>query len=846
LLPSFVALAFCLGQLALPAGIAGEDKKPPKEAELIRTDLNGDPLPAGAVVRMGTARLHHPTRLECVAFSPDGKELASLGDEESIRIWEAATGRPLREIAIGSDRAECFVFSPDGNTIATGSYRGTILLLDAKTGGDQRDLLGHKRGVRALAFSPDGKILASAGSDKTIRLWEPGTASQIRILTGHQDAVNSVAFSPDGKALASGGWDRTVRLWDVATGKEVRTFQGCKGQSKESAVNCVVFSPDGKRLAAGSQGEEFGEGTVVFWDVATGKELPPLRGYTKERHVFSIAFSPDGRHLAVGGFDTSLCLWDPHTGKQVHELGPNCVTSVRFSPKGETLASGDLSGNIRLWDPTTGKERPLPIGDRYSLQTVAVSPAGKTAATLGEARVIRVWEAATGKHLCQLTAENSSWSSCPSLLFLPDGHTLVEARDNKNLTFWDTRTGKQVRKIHHKAGEIVSFTTSPDGKRIAVWSWKKDSAIALLEVSTGKALREVEVPHDSRWRNAKIVARIGVAPEANILAASRGRTIQLWKLHTGDKLRSFRASEDEVAALAFSPDGKLLASGEKEEWYSGSHSTRWDWTVRVWDASTGKAVLSIAQKRQCNSITFSPDGRLLAAASKYGSIRIWEVMTGQQLLQLSDTWSHANSLAFLPDRGHLASAMSDGTALIWELKPSGWAKPKGPLGAKELAALWADLGGTDAEKAFRAVCTLAAAPTEAVPFLAQRLHAIPRLKEEVIAGLIADLGHESFPRREAAHKLLLRVRIQAETALRKALAQTKSLEVRNRIKSIVRSLEGWLIKNPETLRNLRSVWALERSGTKEARQLLQKLAEGAPEARLTQAAQQALNHLARR
>jgi WD40 repeat protein len=272
-----------------------------------------------------------------VAFSNDGRLLASGFLNGGIQVWEVDSGLQAYTLAAHLASVNSVAFSPDNLWLVSSSRDRKIKLWDASTGGAVQTLNGHEAEVRSVTFSPDGQWLVSGSHDRTVRIWRVATGHEVQSLQGHNRQVTSVAFSPDGSLIASGSWDRTIRLWDVVSGRVLRTLPG-----HARGVASVVFSPDGKWLASGGE-----DAMVKLWDVATGRELQFFRGHNNS--ISSIAFSPDGGMLAAGSLGQNILIWKVSTGTVIKHLRYDNISynSVAFSPKGQWLALG--SRDLQLW-----------------------------------------------------------------------------------------------------------------------------------------------------------------------------------------------------------------------------------------------------------------------------------------------------------------------------------------------------------------------------------------------------------------------------------------------------------------------------------------------------------------
>jgi tricorn protease-like protein len=303
-------------------------------------------LAAPGARAVASLELKQTTWAQAVAFAPDGKSLAVAGRDGTIRLWDMATGKKLREWSAHLGEARSVAFSPDGKAVASGGDDFQVYVWEVATGKPLRRLQGHDDVVAAVAFSPDGNTLASAGQDTTVRLWDLAGGKGPRVLEGHRSWVQSLSFSPDGKLLISGGRDARVLLWDVTAGKQVRRLHGEQGQ-----VWAVAFSPDGRTVASAGNGE-----SLHLWDATTGQELRAIREF---QGAYAVAFSPDGRAL-IGGGKEGVRLWEVATGEVANTLQgrAGAVLAVAFAPDGRRVGFGGEDSAVRIVDAANVSDRP--------------------------------------------------------------------------------------------------------------------------------------------------------------------------------------------------------------------------------------------------------------------------------------------------------------------------------------------------------------------------------------------------------------------------------------------------------------------------------------------------------
>ncbi|MHB1423976.1 MAG: sigma-70 family RNA polymerase sigma factor [Gemmataceae bacterium] len=810
---------------------------PPGATEKQRgVDRYGDPLPLGAVSRLGTVRFRHGQRIRWVAFSPDGKSIASASTGHSIRVWERATGREVRRITGHQDAVNFVAFTADGKHLvsSSGTYEehkdASVRLWDAATGREIRRLLPDGQAIEpfaAVALSVDGKTLAAGRGDRFSLVGVPDG----RVLGSCRvpDAkLKSIRFSPDGARLAAdfdsvGG----ICLFDVKT---TRLLWQNKDQPSDYMYAGLAFAPDGRTLAAAINVKK----PMRLLDVATGKEVRRFEG--KYNAAAPLLFSGDGRRLFSDGWGRKGIIWDVADAKAIGTLDPSISTArcLVLSPDGKTLAEAGERA-IRFWDAATGKMLPEPEAASSMIDGLALSPDGKTLLTASHFDPVagaRIWNLDSGRQQAVLKGRESS----RTVAFSPDGRTFAAGCYYGTPVVADTATGRIIRGFEGASQLIDSLAWSPDGKLLVGTGWIAQT-IRLWEPGTGR-----ELPPLGTLPNAGGAKCLAFSPDGQYLATGgMDRVIRLWDVAARKEVRQLTGQQGTIWDLAFAPDGQTIAAVTATGKYI-FYANGADRAIRLWDVGTGRLRRTLRGPESGSwSVAWSPDGRILATGGEDGEIRLWESATGRERVRLKGHEGPVAALSFTRDGRRLVSGSSDTTALIWDPRTAS-SPPHPPLPA-DYVGLWADLAAEDAFRAFQAMCALATASDRTAEWLKERLHSIQPPDPKYLSRLLADLDDAQFSVREKASLELEKLAELAAPTLQETLKTRPSLELRRRVERLLDKLDE---QSAEQRRGIRSVELLEQLGTPQARAILKALSSGATGARLTQEAKASLARLAAR
>ncbi|QRV98239.1 WD repeat-containing protein [Ceratobasidium sp. AG-Ba] len=584
--------------------------------------------------------------VNCVAYSPNGDQIAVALDNDNIHIWSAHTGKQIGQPLQGhTSSVNSVAYSHDSAYIVSGSDDNTVRIWNAHVGEQiGQPLQGHTDPVNSVAYSHDSAYIVSGSDDGTVRIWDAHVGEQIgQPLQGHTDPVNSVAYSHDSAYIVSGSDDGTVRIWDAHVGEQI----GQPLQGHTDPVNSVAYSHDSAYIVSGSD-----DNTVRIWDAHTGEQIgQPLQGHTD--WVRSVAYSHDSAYIVSGSYDKTVRIWDAHTGEQIGQPlqgHTDPVNSVAYSHDSAYIVSGSYDKTVRIWDAHTGEQIGQPLqGHTFSVYSVAYSHDSAYIVSGSLDNTVRIWDAHTGEQIGQ-PLQGHTWS-VNSVAYSHDGAYIVSGSSDKTVRIWDAHTGEQIgQPLQGHTFSVNSVAYSHDSAYIV--SGSSDNTVRIWDAHTGEQIGQPLQGHT--WSVNSVAYS---HDSAYIVSGSRDKTVRIWDAHTGEQIgQPLQGHTWSVNSVAYSHDGAYIVSGSDDN------------TVRIWDAHTGEQIGQPLQGHTdwVRSVAYSHDSAYIVSGSDDNTVRIWDAHTGEQIGQpLQGHTFSVNSVAYSHDSAYIVSGSSDKTVRIW-------------------------------------------------------------------------------------------------------------------------------------------------------------------------------------
>lgn len=623
-----------------------------------------------------------------VAMSPNAAWLVSIDRDGSARLWDvekrsekakldregAATTTPAGTAnntrpAVPGDAPEgeaiqSVAYSRDGKWIALAREDGHISIRNTADGSVFKEIEAFTDVAASVCFSNDSQLIAAGSFDKTVKIWRVESGELLAELDGHTNWIFSVAFSPDNKFLATASYDKTIKIWDVAQASTITTLTG-----HTAGVRSVIFTPDQKYLISGSA-----DRTAIVWELPDFKPIATLKGHTAA--VRAVACSPDGNTVATASEDATVKLWKTSDWSELTTIqGTEGIMfwCVAFSPAGRTLAAGAFDGTVKLYDPANGKPRQSLRASTEAITSVAFAPGAREIVAGSIDKLLRRWPAqattatdksnsgSTEKPIELKAAEGATALNAvvlkvdqpvSSLAFTRDGKRIAVGtglyRSAGSLQLWDVSSRERLWQGEEFRFGVPAVAYSPDEQRIAMGNFA-DNFLRMIDANSGKQIKEI------RGHRSKI-ASVAFSPNGKMIAtASLDRDIKIWDATTYRELKTITGHSDFVYSIAFSGDGKRILTGS------------FDRTARIWDVETGKEVQQLkGHKGPVQQAVYSRDGRLIATAAGDSTVRIYDAASSEFLLTLRGHRNKVESIAFALNSHRIATASADKSVRLWD------------------------------------------------------------------------------------------------------------------------------------------------------------------------------------
>ena len=625
-------------------------------------------LPDMRVLRASSPQDGHTNRVYSVAYSPNGKFLASASKDGTVNIWDATTLTVLETLVVVQNislyngyGAFAVAYSPDGTSLAVVGADGRLTVWNTSTWELLYQAASHRGQVRAVAYSHDGKYIATGGDDGIARIWDALTGKKVYDLggsAGNRSGIETVIFSLNDFTLFTGGNnDKNIYAWNVAVGQLAYELKD-PGDNGGNTVNGLAISPDGRRLASSGS-----DRLIRIWNLDIKNIVMQIPGHVD--WVYGLAFSPDGKTLISASADRTIRLWDTQYGRsQMILTGPsNQVFGVAVSPDGRYLASASADTYVRLWDISLEGSREVATLDHgENVHDVLVSPDGKVLASAGTNGVINLWDASTGALLNKL---ESTARSAEVLFWNKDSRHLAAGYMSGQALIWDTKTASPVLTIPGDGSALWGLSLSPDGALIATGG---DAGVAhIYDSQTGKEIISINADEQFDWTGSGKYTQSDLwlsatifSPNGKYLATSHATgVVIIWDWKSGKPVMALDGKNEIVENIAYNADGSLLASA-----HDGGNVILWDLNPAL---DNHLKTTFTGHRALVYDVVFSPDGKFLASGGGDGLVKIWDVDAGTYVLDLYGNNNRIHSVVFSPNGRRVISGSSDHTARVYAL-----------------------------------------------------------------------------------------------------------------------------------------------------------------------------------